>query len=36
MTYRLGETMCLDCAKSAFYKVLENGNQILATKKQVA
>jgi hypothetical protein len=36
MAYRLGEAMCLDCAKSAFYKVLENGNQMLVTKKQVS
>ena len=35
MAYRLGEVMCLDCAKSAFYEKLENGNQTLATKKQV-
>ena len=32
LAYRLGESMCLACAKSAFYKVLEDGNHVLAIK----
>jgi hypothetical protein len=33
LAYRLGEVMCLDCAKSAFYELLENGNHKLTVKK---
>jgi hypothetical protein len=36
LAYRLGEKMCLDCAKSAFYQMLENGNHVLATNKKEA
>lgn len=35
LAYRLGEVMCLDCAKSAFYQQLENGNHTLAVNKKV-
>jgi hypothetical protein len=34
LAYRLGEVMCLDCAKSAFYAILENGNQVLSVNKK--
>jgi hypothetical protein len=34
LAYRLGEKMCLDCAKSAFYQMLENGNHVLTVKKE--
>jgi hypothetical protein len=34
LAYRLGETMCLNCAKSAFYQMLENGNHVLTVKKE--
>jgi hypothetical protein len=36
LAYRLGEVMCLDCAKSAFYAMLENGNKVLAVDKKEA
>jgi hypothetical protein len=36
LAYRLGEVMCLDCAKSAFYAMLENGNKALAVNKKEA
>jgi hypothetical protein len=35
-TYRLGEKMCLDCARSVFYQQLENGNHVLAVIKKEA
>ena len=36
LAYRLGEKMCLDCARSAFYQQLENGNHVLAVHKKEA
>jgi hypothetical protein len=36
LAYRLGKKMCLDCAKSAFYAVLENGNKVLEVIKKEA
>jgi hypothetical protein len=36
LAYRLGEKMCLDCAKSAFYAVLENGNKVLEVNRKKA
>jgi hypothetical protein len=35
-TYRLGEKMCMDCAKSVFYAQLENGNHVLTVTKREA
>jgi hypothetical protein len=35
LALRLGEEMCLDCARSVFYKQLENGNWILAVNQKV-
>jgi hypothetical protein len=35
LAIRLGESMCLDCAKSAFYFQLENGNHELRVKTKV-
>jgi hypothetical protein len=34
LAYRLGEKMCLNCAKSAFYQMLENGNHVLTVRKE--
>jgi hypothetical protein len=34
LAYRLGERMCMNCANSAYYQELENGNHILAVKKE--
>jgi hypothetical protein len=35
LAYRLGEVMCLDCARSAYYQQMQDGNHKLMTAPKV-